>query len=361
MEIRALRAHDDAEFRRFHEIYTAAEGFERPWASLRALEDLRVEVMDDDPAERNEAFVAVERDEIVGAGIAYFPMTDNTHLSWFYVWVEPEYRRRGIGSAVLERLMDRAREDGRSELVLETAIPFQRREDHPYRRFAEDHGYRLAITEVRRHLELPVDEGFLDRLITESALHHPSYRIETFDGPIPDELLASLCACRNRLSVDAPSGEFFFEQERSTPEIVRAHEEMARKQGRTLLTTLAISQDGDVVGYNDLVILAPPNPNVSQWGTLVLPEHRGHRLGMAMKARGLRELQTRIGPHVVRVSTSNAETNGYMVGINERLGFRPVEVSPGFLYRTTEHEAPAAGSEPRGIPAALSGVPASGS
>jgi RimJ/RimL family protein N-acetyltransferase len=171
---------------------------------------------------------------------------------------------------------------------------------------------------------------------------------------IPDALLPSLCDCRNRLGVDAPTGDLFFELERMTPEIVRHREETARKQRRTLLTTLAITGDGQVVAYNDLVVLAPPNPNVSQWGTLVLPEHRGHRLGMAVKARGLKELQRRIGPHVRRVSTSNAETNAYMVAINERLGFRPVEVTPGFLYRTTDHEAPAALTEPDRVPATLS-------
>lgn len=61
--------------------------------------------------------------------------------------------------------------------------------------------------------------------------------------------------------------------------------------------------------------------------------HRGHRLGLAIKARGLKELQRRVGPERTRVLTCNAEQNGYMVSINERLGFRPVEVTPAFLLR----------------------------
>ena len=77
----------------------------------------------------------------------------------------------------------------------------------------------------------------------------------------------------------------------------------------------------------------PLVPTVEAWGTLVLGEHRGHRLGLAMKARGLQELQRRIGPERTRVLTCNAEQNAHMVAINERLGFRPVEVVPTFLLR----------------------------
>jgi hypothetical protein len=110
-------------------------------------------------------------------------------------------------------------------------------------------------------------------------------------------------------------------------------EEAMRKQGRRRISTLAITDAGEVVGYNDLVVPPQDLPNVWQWGTLVLAEHRGHRLGLAMKARGLQELQRRVGPERSRILTGNAEQNRYMVSINERLGFRPVEVCPEFLLR----------------------------
>lgn len=333
MEVRRLNPHDDAELARFHAVTDAAERFERTYASNWTLEELRVELLEDDPMERKDAVVAVDGEEVVGAGMAFSARRDNLHLSWLMPWVEPGRRRRGIGSAVLSELVDICRADHRTDLVMETAYPFERREDHPYRRFAEKHGFRLANTEVHRVRTLPVDDVDLDALVAEAAPHHRGYRIETFEAPLPEELLESLCEAHNRLAVDAPGGALSFEPETLTPELLRVHEQTQRKQGRRRISTLAITGSGEVAGYNDLVVPPGDLPNVWQWGTLVVAEHRGHRLGLAMKARGLQELQRRVGPERTRVLTGNAEQNAQMVGINERLGFRPVEVCPAFLLR----------------------------
>ena len=333
MQIRPLNPHDEAELARFHEIGDVAERFEREYAANWTLDELRIELTEDDPSERKDAVVAIDGDDIVGAGIAFSAKTDNLHLSWLMPWVEPQYRRRGIGSAVLAELVAICRADHRTDLVMETAYPFERREDHPYRRFAEKNGFSLANTEIRRVRTLPIDDVDLEALAADAALHHPGYRIETFEDPIPDELLPSLCVAYNRLAVDAPGGDLTFEPEALTPELVRVHEDLRRKLGRRKVSTLAISEAGEVVAYNDLVIPPGDLPNVWQWGTLVHADHRGHRLGMAVKARGLLELQKRVGPERTRVLTCNAEQNAYMVSINEALGFRAVEVTPAFLLR----------------------------
>ncbi len=79
---------------------------------------------------------------------------------------------------------------------------------------------------------------------------------------------------------------------------------------------------------------SPPTPTsrsrsgdphiVFQWGTLVLPEHRGHRLGMAVKAANLEEL-ARLAPERRSVQTMNDEQNPWMVQINKDLGFEIIE------------------------------------
>lgn len=335
MQIRRVDIHDEAQSIRFHQIVAAAEGFERPFASTWSLRELQVLLRAKSTAESWDAWGAFKGVDMVGAGILLLPLLDNQHMAYLMPNVEPERRRAGIGSALLEGMAEWARAAGRRDLVMETAYPFDRREDHPYRAFAEKHGFTLANTEVRRILELPVPDAELDLLIKESAQHHEGYRIESFLDGVPDALQPSLCHVWNQLALDAPTGEFDYEEEARTPEVYREELEILRGQGRTCLTTVALARGGDVVAYNDLVLRADDPDNISQWGTLVRRDHRGHRLGMAVKARGLKELAAR-APDAVRVQTCNAEQNEHMVAINERLGFRPVEVAPGFLRRLPE-------------------------
>ncbi|MGZ4469765.1 MAG: GNAT family N-acetyltransferase, partial [Nocardioidaceae bacterium] len=92
---------------------------------------------------------------------------------------------------------------------------------------------------------------------------------------------------------------------------------------------MAVDPDGQVVAHT--VLVTPPaehDPdNAYQWATMVARGHRGHRLGMAVKVANLRALAER-QPEVPQVVTTNAETNAWMVAINDRLGFRPVAVVP---------------------------------
>jgi len=58
-----------------------------------------------------------------------------------------------------------------------------------------------------------------------------------------------------------------------------------------------------------------------QFDTIVLPAHRGHRLGLLLKVANVRALQAR-EPSTLRVVTTNATSNEPIVRVNDRLGFR---------------------------------------
>jgi uncharacterized protein involved in propanediol utilization len=57
---------------------------------------------------------------------------------------------------------------------------------------------------------------------------------------------------------------------------------------------------------------------------MVLPGHRGHRLGLAAKLASHRALRAAV-PVCELVATSNADVNAHMNAINEALGYRRLE------------------------------------
>ena len=322
--VRPLAIDDDAEVAAAHEATNASKKFQRPWGKTWSLREMTVQLRTESTVERLEPIVALVDGRVAGLALLWFPLLDNTTFTWAELDVDPELRGRGAGSALIERVLHRTREEGRRTVLVEANVPDDAREGHPYARFAERHGFTYANTEIRRVLDVPIDPERLAELAAGAAGHHEGYRIEFHRGSLPEELQTSYCDCWNQLAVDAPTGEVEFEEEALSPETYREELGRLQAQGRTMLHTVAVAPSGEVVAYNDLVVSADDPDEVMQWGTLVRKDHRGHRLGMAVKVRGLQGL-AEVAPESKRVQTCNAEQNAHMVGVNVELGFRRVE------------------------------------
>lgn len=144
-----------------------------------------------------------------------------------------------------------------------------------------------------------------------------AYRLETFIDVIPDELLPSFLKVVNSMGTDAPSAGFEAEELGVTEEKWRQCEKLLMKDGTESIFTLAL-HGHDVVGYTELVV--KPGRPVGQGDTIVARDHRGHGLGMSMKARNLEVLSER-HPHEEWVYTWNAGENAFMLHINDQIGF----------------------------------------
>ena len=112
--------------------------------------------------------------------------------------IAPDYRRRGIGTALLRHAVIRAAEQGRTKLACDTM------EGSAGESFASAAGADRGITEVRRKLDLAdLSAGRLDALREQAEAASGGYSIVTWFGRVPEEYLAKAAAVVNAMN-DAP-------------------------------------------------------------------------------------------------------------------------------------------------------------
>jgi predicted N-acetyltransferase YhbS len=319
VSIRPVDPWDEHEMDVLQALYVEAQRAEVPDARVYSRADSVAFLRHSGSEVFYHAFVACDRDEIVGQVWTVGNTTANAHLGDVWAWVPPRHGRRGIGTALVRHGEGHLRELGRRIAVTQTWIGDGL---GGYRAFAERLGYTLAQTQIERRQPLPVPEERLAALEAEVARRSTDYRVRTVIGPIPEELVQGYCDTYNLLNVEMPTGELELEASRRTPDELVEQEVELRAAGRTRVTAFALAADGNVVGYS-CAVTGPADGNdgaVDQWSTLVHPAHRGHRLGLGIKCALTRAIQENF-PDRAYVRTQNAETNAPMVSINEALGF----------------------------------------
>ncbi len=319
---------DEQAFDAWHACYLAADRYGRErWASPWALEEFRVEKQAVLPHRESSVYGLALDGRFVAVAELAFSLLDNLGMAEVLIHTHPEHRRQGHGSRVLAHLEDVARARGRSSLWSETPYPFEagaHGAGEPGPEFLRSRGFRFGLADVMRVADLPVDRAVLDRLCAEAAPRHAAYELRSFVGAVPEELALGVAEAAASLNTEAPTGELEIEAQTSDVAALRAEEAILEGQRRRKYTTVAVAPDGSVAGYTELLVPDLDPSRVYQWGTLVRPGHRGHRLGLALKAGNLCLVQERERGRDLLV-TYNAEVNTHMIGVNDALGFRPVE------------------------------------
>lgn len=256
------------------------------------------------------------------------PMLDNVDNAVANVATSPAFRKRGYGTAMLQHVTARARAHGRTRLIFDIGEPMLLGDtDAPAGVvFANRTGARPVTSEVRRLLRISeIDDAQLARLNADAATHSTDYSLIQWEGPAAADLLDDLVVLHSRMTIDAPLEDLDWEPEQWTPERYRQREQRVMASGQICLSTAARHDpSGQIVALTDIG-LTTGQPDVAfQWATIVLPTHRGHRLGMLVKLANLELLRTG-RPHVRTLNTWNAAVNDHMVAINEAIGFRAVE------------------------------------
>jgi GNAT superfamily N-acetyltransferase len=123
------------------------------------------------------------------------------------------------------------------------------------------------------------------------------------------------------MSTDEPAGDGAHKEEVWDARRLAEDEELLRARGLWKLAAVAQhAATGRLVAFSEL-LLAPDAPAEAwQMATLVHPEHRGHRLGLAVKLANLEALAA-AAPLVRRIVTGNASVNAPMIAVNDLMGF----------------------------------------
>ncbi len=150
------------------------------------------------------------------------------------------------------------------------------------------------------------------------------YRIVEWGGATPEEHIEEVCGALNRFISMIPTGDLEMEDLDFTPERLRRNEARGVDLGTTRLVGAALAPDGTLAGYTDLFVEQASRSRAGIGITMVLPEHRGHSLGLGIKLATHRSLVAQV-PECRIVVTGNADVNEHMNAVNERMGYRLVE------------------------------------
>lgn len=280
------------------------------------------------------------------------PRQDNTHTGDADLGVRPEHRGRGIGAALHDLALRTARERGRTML---TGATDQRAEpeagpgtlvpgtgsgrvraDDTSVAFLVRRGWALEQVERRSVLEVPLPPGELARHADAArAAAGPDYELVQWDDHCPDAWVDQFALLQTRMSTDAPIGGLDLREDVWDAARVRAAEQQRVERGMTSRVTAAVHRPTGVLAAFTVLLRRPDTDEfVYQDDTLVLREHRGHRLGMLVKTANLVRL-AEVQPGARRIATWNAEENAFMLAINVALGFRPAGGCGSWQLRLT--------------------------
>lgn len=326
MDVIALDDPTDAQIREWHDVLAAVHAADPAVEPAPDPELTARRLLGAEPGSRQRLWAGADGGPPVAVAALRLPGEPGADRpAEIDIRVRPEDRRRGFGSRLLAVAAEGLRADGRTGVIAQVlagtpAVPF-----------LESHGFECVLT--LRGLLLRLDEVPAARVADLLAAPPAGYRLVRWRGAVPDEHAAALARAKHAMAD--------FAEYEGTPwdaHRVREMAEIVAKRGDDLYTVAAVA--GDVIaGFTEIVVPAGAAGRAAQYDTAVVPEHRGRRIGIWVKAAMLRWLAEE-RPGVREIETDNSGDNAHMLAVNEELGFRVERESLEYLAAVTALPAP---------------------
>lgn len=244
--------------------------------------------------------------------------------------VHPAHRRLGTGSRLLSTVTEAALAAGCGGVVGEVVCG------------TSGEGFlatRDFLPVLRRTWQrLPLAE-IPDPVGKLPGVPHPGYRLTAWEGAPPAALAGGFAAALRTLPALPPDTGLAPGETRWDPDHVPDAVRLAAGRGDRLLTVAALhdgpdgAEDaGGLAGHTTVLLPGDGTGPALQYGTAVVPAHRGNGLGLWMKAELLRRLAA-AGPGVTELHTAVPDDNRHMLAVNAALGFRPLRRSVRYRLR----------------------------
>lgn len=316
----------------FHDLRREQHEEFHPEDPLTPNDIVETQMTQDNPFGENFHHLVVDGDVLVaslGGGIMNPNAPgyeNNKHVIWGGAGVRKEYRRRGIASSLILKVISQMEHWDRTTFITGT-------DNDQGRGFLEWLGAQMAQSMAENRLDIEaVDWDMIDRWINEGAERSPDSKLELFEDRLPAEFLDEYCPVYSRLVNMAPRDELDMGDFVATPEVWEDGYEKAEKLGRKHHTMVTREPDGAISGLTEIYYRPDKEAYLYQNLTGVMPEYRGRGLGKWLKAAMLKWAKEKY-PAAKWMVTGNAHSNDPMLAINTKLGFK--EHRSGMSYQIT--------------------------
>jgi GNAT superfamily N-acetyltransferase len=264
------------------------------------------------------AYWAVRLGNAPICGVAeLLPQQHDPRTGFLRLFVAPQTRRVGLGTALLDRVRRGAIAAGMSR-VQATVLA-----GPPGEPFARNWPELKVMLRLERQEQRLDDEAVLRHCRSLAVCPDARYRLVRWRGSAPEPIVPSLGRVLGHV-LDAPGAQLQMASRTWGRRAVREWEARMTASGEQLMVSAAVHEgSGDAVAVTVATVPSRDAGLADQHDTAVLPEHRGRGLARWIKAEQTLEILRRF-PAVRAVAVTVNRDNQAMVRVNQALGYRRV-------------------------------------